>query len=159
MAASTLELTNNQRSWSPLQDAIVQLLKNKAAVISGLFIIGLVLIAIFAYAVAPHPYDGANFKFTDEPLFATSDEGEFFLMGTDYLGRGNLSRTIFGTRISLSVAFVASIISLIVGIIYGLISGYGSATRDNMMMRFVDFLYGFPLIIFINFDSGHCQSM
>jgi ABC-type dipeptide/oligopeptide/nickel transport system permease subunit len=65
------------------------------------------------------------------------------------LGRDNLSRTLYGTRISLAVAFVAATVSLIVGVIYGMVSGYGSPGRDNVMMRFVDFLYGFPLIIFI----------
>ena len=71
------------------------------------------------------------------------------MLGTDYLGRDNLSRALYGTRISLAVAVVAATVSLIVGLIYGLISGYGSTARDNLMMRIVDFLYGFPLIIFI----------
>lgn len=140
---------NAERGRSPFNDAIRQLLKNRVAVISGLFIIFLIFVAVFADLIAPHPYDGANFKFTDEPPLSTSPEGDFYLMGTDKLGRGNLSRTIYGTRISLAVAFVASLVSLIIGIIYGLFAGYGSSTRDNIMMRIVDFLYGFPFIIFI----------
>ncbi len=138
-----------QKGRSPLGDAWRQLLKNRIAVISGLFIIVLILVAIFADYIAPHPYDGANFRFTDEPPLSTAENGDFFLLGTDKLGRDNLSRTIYGARISLGVAFVASTLSLIIGVIYGLISGYGSSTRDNLLMRIVDFLYGFPFLVFI----------
>ncbi|RME42586.1 MAG: ABC transporter permease [Chloroflexi bacterium] len=70
-------------------------------------------------------------------------------MGADYLGRDILSRTLYGTRVSLSVAFVAAFVSLIIGVTYGLISGYSSTRVDNIMMRIVDFLYGFPIIVFI----------
>lgn len=154
MASGTLALKSQaeareERGRSPFSDAMRQLLKNRIAVVSGIFIVFLIFVAIFANYLAPHPYDGANFKFTDEPPFSTSEEGDFFLLGTDKLGRGNLSRTIYGARISLAVAFVASFVSLLIGIIYGLIAGYGSTARDNFMMRVVDFLYGFPFIIFI----------
>ena len=152
MAALTLkpqEAGMAQKGRSPLGDAWRQLLKNQVAVISGIFILVLIFVAIFADRIAPHPYDGANFLFTDEPPFSTSAEGDYFLLGTDKLGRDNLSRTIYGARISLGVAFVASILSLIIGLLYGLVSGYGSSARDNVMMRVVDFLYGFPFIVFI----------
>ncbi|MCB0061292.1 MAG: ABC transporter permease [Caldilineaceae bacterium] len=138
-----------QKGRSPLSDAWRQLLQNRVAVVSGIFIIALIFVAIFAEYVAPHPYDGANFQFTDEPPFSTAENGDFYLLGTDKLGRGNLSRTIYGTRISLGVAFVASSLSLLIGLGYGLLSGYGSSARDNLMMRIVDFLYGFPFIVFI----------
>lgn len=138
-----------QKGRSPLGDAWRQLLQNRIAVISGIFILALVFVAIFADYVAPHPYDGANFQFTDEPPFSTSENGDFYLLGTDKLGRGNLSRTIHGARISLGVAFVASSLSLVIGLAYGLFSGYGSSARDNLLMRIVDFLYGFPFIVFI----------
>lgn len=138
-----------QKGRSPLGDAWRQLLKNRVAVISGIFIVFLIFVAIFADYIAPHPYDGANFQFTDEPPLSTAENGDFFLLGTDKLGRDNLSRTIYGTRISLGVAFVASSLSLLIGLAYGLLSGYGSSARDNLLMRIVDFLYGFPFIVFI----------
>lgn len=169
MASGTLAIGRGniqevaQKGRSPLRDAWKQLLKNKAAVISGWFVIFLVILGIFADTLvltwftggeaepllAPQRYDGANFAYTDDPPFTRTDDGQIFLFGTDYLGRDNLSRAIYGIRISLAVAVVASTVSLVVGLIYGLISGYGSSQRDNLMMRFVDFLYGFPLIIFI----------
>ncbi|MEZ4709057.1 MAG: ABC transporter permease [Caldilineaceae bacterium] len=154
MAAGAISLKPNQavaerKARSPLGDAIQQLLKNRVAVVSLVFLIAMILTAIFAHVIAPHPYDGLSAKLTDEPPMTRAEDGRLFLLGTDKLGRDVLSRTIYSTRISLGVAFVASSVSLLIGIIYGLISGYGSHTRDNIMMRIVDFLYGFPFIIFI----------
>ena len=153
MAAGSLTLNDNstdvRKERSPLQDAYYQLSKNRVAIVSGIFIILLILMAIFANFVAPHPFDEVNFKETDSPLFTTAEDGRYYLLGTDYLGRDNLSRTIYGTRISLAVAFVAALVSLIIGLVYGVVSGYSSVRVDNIMMRFVDFLYGFPGLIFI----------
>ena len=149
---------------SPLSDAIRQLLRNRAAVLGGLFIILITLVAIFADTfvftlftgaeteplIAPHHYAAVDFKLTDDPPGTRSADGErFYAMGTDYLGRDNLSRTLYGARISLAVAIVAAVVNLLFGLVYGLVSGYGSPRLDNGMMRFVDFLYGFPGLIFI----------
>lgn len=141
--------TPTRKLRSPSQDAFNALLKNRAAMISGIVIILLVLTAIFADVIAPYPFDEVNFKETDSPLMTAAPDGGTYIMGTDYLGRDTLSRTIYGTRISLAVAAVAAIVSLIIGVLYGTVSGYGSARRDNLLMRIVDFLYGFPTIIFI----------
>ncbi|HDN78953.1 MAG: peptide ABC transporter permease [Chloroflexi bacterium] len=152
------ELALARRGRSPVAEAFRQLLKNKAAVVSGIFIILLILVAIFADnaiiakplgwevkpLLAPKHFAQVSFKQRDLP----PGKGGFIL-GSDYLGRDILSRVIYGTRVSLSVAFVAAGVSLVIGITYGLISGYASAYIDNLMMRFVDFLYGFPLLIFI----------
>lgn len=168
MAAGSLSLepTNTQsttRRRTPLGDAIGQLRKNRAAVASFFMILLIIFIALFVDTaiftiftggepqplIAPYKYDEVNFIYTDSPAFTRTPEGNLYILGTDYLGRDNLSRALYGTRISLAVAIVAATVSLAVGLIYGLVSGYGSAARDNFMMRIVDFLYGFPLIIFI----------
>ncbi len=144
-----------RKERSPWGDAFQQLLKHKVAVGSGVFIILLILMALFASFVAPFPY--ARTSFTDnyapagsitqleKPEFA----GKRYWLGADYLGRDILSRTIFGAQVSLTVGFVGAGVSMIIGVIYGLISGYSSARIDNFMMRFVDFLYALPLIIFV----------
>ena len=154
-------LSSSRRT--PLGDALRQLVQNRAAVTGLAVIVLMVIVAVFADTsvltiftggeakplIAPYTYDEVDFIHTDAPAFTRTEEGRYYLLGTDYLGRDNLSRALYGTRISLAVAVVAAIVSLIFGLVYGLISGYGSTARDNLMMRIVDFLYGFPLIIFI----------
>ena len=128
---------------SPLGDAWREFLKNKVAVGSGIFIILLTLVAIFAPVFSPEGID-------DQKLADNYQEpGETYLLGADQFGRDILSRVIFGARISLSVAFVAAAVSLTIGVTYGLISGYLGGVVDSIMMRIVDIIYGFPSLIFV----------
>ena len=69
--------------------------------------------------------------------------------GTDVHGRDLLTRTLYGARISLSIAAVASAVSLTVGVSYGTISGYVGGRIDNMMMRAVEILYSLPTLILV----------
>ena len=139
--ATTFQEMRKPRSlWA---DAFRQLLKNRVGTAGGIFIIILVLLAIFATFVAPYGYDEVHF--TDN----YARPGAKYLLGADYIGRDMLSRTIFGTRVSLSVAFVAAAVSLLVGLAYGTVSGYAGGWVDNLMMRIVDFLYGIPVLIVV----------
>jgi len=152
-----------RKGRSPMGDAVRQLMRNRIAVAGGIFLILIIFVAIlsddFIFSaftgketeplLAPYHYAEVNFKAHDQGPLTTSEDGRFYLLGVDYLGRDMLSRTMYAARISLSVAIVAATVSLIIGVTYGLISGYSSSRVDNIMMRFVDFLYGFPLIIFI----------
>lgn len=145
-------------SRGPAREAFRQLLKNKASIAGGVFIICLIIISLFPDSlmiskifgveveqwIAPQPYAQVSFRNRDLPPGSPG-----YLLGSDYLGRDVLSRTLYGTRVSIAVAVVAATVSLIIGLTYGVIAGYSSAAVDNIMMRFVDFLYGFPLIIFI----------
>ncbi len=155
MAAGSLSLdksdsvASDQNRRTPLGDAFHQLRHNTLAMVGISVIAILMFVAIFADFIAPYPYDGANFQYVHAPPQTTTEDGQFFLFGSDLLGRDNLSRTIYGARISLLVAIVASTVSLVVGLVYGLVAGYSSSAVDNIMMRIVDFLYGLPLIIFI----------
>lgn len=144
-----------RKERSPWMDAFQQLLKHRVAVGSGIFIILLCLVALFADVVAPFPYEKASFKDNYVPagsitqLEAREFAGKRYWLGADYLGRDILSRTIFGAQVSLAVGFVGAGVSMIIGLVYGLISGYASMRVDNIMMRFVDFLYALPLLIFV----------
>ena len=72
-----------------------------------------------------------------------------YLFGTDALGRDILTRLMYGTRVSLLVAFVAVGVNLILGIVYGGISGYFGGQVDMAMMRVVDIISTIPLTLYV----------
>ena len=91
----------------------------------------------------------------DPQLFAVE---RFHLLGTDSYGRDLLSRIIFGSRVSLSLGFIAVLLSVTLGTIIGLFAGFFGRFTDSILMRFVDILLAFPslfliLIIIAAFES------
>jgi oligopeptide transport system permease protein len=72
-----------------------------------------------------------------------------YMLGGDSAGKDWLSQTIYGSQVSLTVGLVGATMSLLVGMIYGVVSGFYGGRIDNAMMRFVDFMYGFPVLVMI----------
>ena len=69
--------------------------------------------------------------------------------GTDTLGRDMLVRVMIGGRIAIIVALVSTTIALVIGVSWGATAGFVGGRVDNLMMRIVDALYGFPTIVFV----------
>ncbi len=72
-----------------------------------------------------------------------------YLFGTDQLGRDVLVRQLYGARISLTVAFVATLVNFFIGIFYGGIAGYVGGKTDAVMMRIVEIISTIPLTLYV----------
>ena len=130
---------NNSSLW---QDAVRRLIQNRAAMIGGITILVLIILAIFAPWIAPYSYSYQNLDIGASPPSAEH------LLGTDVLGRDLLSRLLYGARISLLVGFFSTGVALVIGVSWGIAAGYFGGRVDSIMMRIVDVLYGLPFIIF-----------
>lgn len=117
--------------------------KNRLAVAGGVVVLMLFIIAIFAPLISPYNPNAIDKKHVLEP---PSLKHPF---GTDELGRDIMSRVIWGSRISLSVGFVAVGIATIIGIILGALSGYYGRWLDSVIMRFVDIMLSIPTFFLI----------
>ncbi len=112
----------------------------------------LLLIAISAAApwISPqNPYDLTQLSIMDNglPPGSRSMDGKLYLLGTDDQGRDMLSAMFYGLRLSLSVAFVATIIALALGATVGIIAAYFGGRIDGLLMRLVDIQLSFPAIL------------
>ncbi len=117
--------------------------RNRLAV-GGLGVI-LIIFIIAGSASWLSPYDPGK---TDVSLKLKPPSFEH-LLGTDQLGRDVLSRMLYGSRISLSVGFVAVAISIFIGILVGALAGYYGRWVDSFLMRFVDIMLCFPTFFLI----------
>jgi oligopeptide transport system permease protein len=129
--------------YSIWRDMLRRLVRNRLALVSLIYIVALTLAAIFAPAVTPYGRDQPDFNHTRDGA------SSLHWFGTDKLGRDVYTRIIYGARISLGVAFVGSLTALVIGVAYGSISGYAGGWVDDLMMRFVDLMFGFPTLLFI----------
>ena len=117
--------------------------RNRLAVGGLVMIVVIFLIAGFAGLLAP--YDPGK---TGVSLKLDAPSVNHFL-GTDQLGRDVFSRMLHGSRVSLSVGFVAVAISIFIGILVGAVAGYYSGWIDGVLMRFVDIMLCFPSFFLI----------
>lgn len=139
---------------SPWQEAWGRFLRNKASMIGLVIVLFFMLITIFASVIVPHSplqlHSGKSFlppAWVERSATGKTGEQEF-LLGTDTLGRDVLSRVIYGSRVSMIVGFIPTVIIILVGTLVGLAAGYYGGNLDNFLMRFTDIMYGFPDLLF-----------
>ncbi|MDA8085106.1 MAG: ABC transporter permease [Nitrospiraceae bacterium] len=117
--------------------------KNHLAVAGLAVILALILAAIFAPHIAPYSPTGID---VDHVL---SPPGWRHPFGTDELGRDVLTRMLWGSRVSLSVGFIAMGIAVLIGTLVGSLAGFYGGKMDAVLMRFVDVMLAFPSFVLI----------
>jgi dipeptide transport system permease protein len=116
-------------------------------VIGLVVVILLVLMAVFAETIAPHPpYEQYRDHLLAPPVWQEGGSWTF-LLGTDAVGRDMLSRIIFGARFSLFIGFFVVILALFSGILLGLIAGYARGYVETFIMRVMDIILAFPSLL------------
>ena len=107
----------------------------------------------YSQKVLTEPTEDYDFKITYGEYEATQTTrtvfNKRFPFGTDVLGRDLLTRVMYGARISLLVALVATLVNFIIGVVYGAIAGFEGGRTDNIMMRIVDIINSIPLMLYI----------
>jgi oligopeptide transport system permease protein len=127
------------------REAAHRLQANRAACIALMVILTIVALALLGPLLNPNGIATLDWAHVaDAPGLA---HAHWF--GTDRLGRDLFVRTLEGTRASLGIALVASIVSLVVGVAYGAVAGYLGGRTDDLMMRIVEILSGLPLVFFV----------
>ena len=149
------------------KDGMRRLRKNPLAMGSIIVLVLILLTIIIAPHICPYKYSeiisvngvrdksAANlgpFEYSKLEAKYMNETGEKLfphIFGTDSLSRDYFIRVIYGTRVSLSVGVVASIMVLIIGLLYGSIAGYFGGKVDMVMMRIVDVIYSLPDMLMI----------
>jgi oligopeptide transport system permease protein len=126
-------------------DAWRRLVRNKAALVSMVLLAVIVLIAVLAPLLSPHPYDEVYW----DRIAAPPDFENAHWFGTDGNGRDLFVRTLYGARVSLAVGVAATLVSLVIGVAYGATAGFLGGKVDEVMMRVVDILYSLPFMFFV----------
>ncbi|HXX40026.1 MAG TPA: ABC transporter permease [bacterium] len=139
----TLALSLPRRETSYWHDAVRRLSRNRLAVIGGVAVALIMVIAAGADFLAPYPYAKTNFAHAYESPSAPHP------MGTDPLGRDLLSRMIYGARISMIVGVGSQVLVILIGVPVGAVAGYYGGTLDLCLMRAVDVMYAFPTLLFV----------
>jgi len=137
--ATILEAPVRQTTFS--QDVWRRFRRNRLAVLGAATVVLLVVVAVFADAIAPYSPTLVNLNAQFEP---PSLQHPF---GTDYFGRDILSRVIHGARISLVIGLVPTVMALAFGTVVGVTAGFKGGKIDTVLMRLGDIVMAFPSLI------------
>lgn len=133
----------NRPSISYWQNAYMKMKADKLAVVGIIFIIFMILVAIFVPILSPYTYDGQDYNAIYQSPCAEHP------LGTDMFGRDLLVRVAYGARISLTIGIVTALVSLVVGVLFGGISGFFGGKVDMLMMRIVEVLSSVPHLLVV----------
>ncbi|WNK58028.1 dipeptide ABC transporter permease DppC [Pantoea agglomerans] len=135
------------KPMTPFQEFWHYFKRNKGAVLGLVYIIIVLLCAIFADVLAPHaPAEQFRDALLHPPVWQEGGSWSYIL-GTDDVGRDVLSRLMYGARLSLLVGCLVVVLSLIFGVIFGLLAGYLGGVVDAIIMRVVDIMLALPSLL------------
>mgnify|MGYP000123561089 FL=1 len=117
---------------------------SKTAVAGLIFLILVILMALFADVISPHGPAEQFREFAKLPPAWMEDGQLQFFLGTDYAGRDMLSRIIHGSRLSLLAGCVVVVLSMSIGVLLGLIAGYRGGWIETLIMRVMDTIMAVP---------------
>ena len=126
-------------------DAWRRLRRNRLAVTSIVVILLLAVMSLVGPSLSPHAYDQLDWTTLASPPTSSGSHWH----GTDQLGRDLFVRTLYGARVSLLIALLATAVSVVIGVAWGTTAGYIGGRLDSIMMRVVDVLYSLPYIFFV----------
>jgi peptide/nickel transport system permease protein len=116
--------------------------RDRAAVVSAIVLLAIAGAAVFAPFVSAHgPYDADNLL-----RFAPPGTGGYVL-GTDQQGRDMIARLLWGGRVSLLVGVVPTLCASVIGLFLGMLAGYARGLVDQVIMRTLDVLFAFPMVL------------
>jgi peptide/nickel transport system permease protein len=139
------------RGRGPWELAFERLRRDRAAIISAVTIIGIVLMALLAplaARIAGHPPEMQYRETGLSPSGIPVGPSRTFLFGTDGLGRDVFVRVVYGTRISLLVAVLASALAVLVGAVVGIAAGWFGGAVDTILSRLMDVVLSLPFLVF-----------
>lgn len=134
--------------------------EDRLALAALAFVVALILVAIFAPVVtalvgAPGPNERDTGAL--DPLFSTpTGPSAEHIFGVDQIGRDVFSRVVYGARVSLIVAFSATLIATLAGILAGLLAGYFRGWVDTLVSRIVDVLLAIPYLLLATGLAAAC---
>lgn len=121
-----------------------EIVRDKVALFS-LILLTLIVISVYGVSFFLNQDDIVKVD-----LFAIHEPpSEQYLLGTDYGGRDVFGQLIIGTRNSLSIGILVTLMTGVIGIVYGLVAGYFGGTVDNIMMRVLDFFMVLPFMMIV----------
>ena len=143
-AAGTPSAVSEPKRRAGLANLFTRLVKEKPlGAVSGIMIVILILVAIFADVLAPYPYWEVH------PADRLQGSSAQYLLGADQLGRDLLSRLIVGASLSLIVGLAATTLNVVVAVLIGGIAGFLGGKLDLAVQRFVDAWMAFPGLLIL----------
>lgn len=139
--AAPLKAAEDARKKGQWRDIISRLFRNKIGLLGVVVVVLLVILTVFAPLFTRYQYDAQSFPDRFKP------PGPSHIMGTDNFGRDLWTRLLYGGRISLLIAILASVISNIIGVFIGSVSGYFGRKTDTVIMRVLDILMAIPPLL------------